>query len=222
MRTVRGLRAEFRGEAELSDELASHVPQGVGQFQPPPATTKTWSPPSWLPEWAVKIGNISQNFDRVTVVQISGDSVTDEMLRQLATFGRLRNLRLFNTKVTPAGWECLRKLPRLGMLEIEAEKVSDADLEKIATIDSLTALSIPAEKITGAGIEFLRRSRGLRFLRLDGLVDGTVLERLSDLPALEGLARDRSGDSSAPSGRNDAASIHRHNEFRFHRRGMEY
>ena len=93
-------------------------------------------------------------------LSLIGTDVTDEAIEILSASTTIRNLYLFQTKVTDRGIEAAGKMPQLEVLHL-SEHVTDSGLQDLAGASSLKVLSLPLfarpPGITDAGLEEFRK-----------------------------------------------------------------
>jgi internalin A len=77
----------------------------------------------------------------VIKVELRGEKVTDERLKELLGLKQLQSLTLYRTAVTDAGLKGLAGFPRLQSLSLFATGVSDAGLKEISGLKQLQSLN---------------------------------------------------------------------------------
>ena len=96
------------------------------------------------------------HFPQLRSLLVSGDYLDDEGMRVV---GRLRLLESFyqweGGKISDAGAEHLRGMPRLRYIHLGSSQVGDRGLAALATIPNLDGLSMQRNKITDAGLASL-------------------------------------------------------------------
>ena len=94
------------------------------------------------PAWFSKLLG-DESLATVTVVELFGESVTDDVLVHLRGFPQLRKLCLLHTKVTDAGLVNLQGLSQLEELHIPDAQVTDRGL---ASLQGLKQLQVPVSQ----------------------------------------------------------------------------
>lgn len=163
-------------------------------------------------------------------LQISGDAVTDDSLRQLQKLTNLKSLRISSRKITDAGLPHLAGIEALRGLNLRCStRITDQGLAHlgkmkqierlalfmqatpagIASLQGMTALrelSLNNMQITDAAITPLRQLPGLRVLHLTSTpITDACLDDLMALPQLEKLDIRHTKISKASIGRLQAA-----------------
>jgi len=109
--------------------------------------------------------------------------VTDDVIKALKVFPKLRKVYLQSTSVTDAGLtELCQTHPALKELRVFSDQVGDAGLKAISQLTGLEVLELGSPEVTSAGLKELRNLKKLRVLTLGclAITDG-------DLKALDGL-----------------------------------
>ncbi len=106
-------------------------------------------------------------FDDVVEVDLIGDELTDEALKNLKAIPSVKSLRLlYAGKVTDSGLSNLAPLVKLQRLVIEGSQVTGIDsLDGLPELESLT---LAGNNLTDAGIAKIKGLTGLRELSLSG------------------------------------------------------
>jgi hypothetical protein len=105
---------------------------------------------------------------RVTFVNLSGHSVTDDVLVHLEGLRQLYALDLSGTKVTDGGLVHLHGLRQLQTLELIGTQITDAGLVHLQGLSQLHELSLGDTQVTDAGLVHLHGLNQLQFLQLSG------------------------------------------------------
>ena len=118
-------------------------------------------------------------FPGLTVLTV--EQATDNDLRQLKAFTRLRWLYLPCSRVTDRGLMDLAELTALRGLDILSESVTDHGLGYLARLRSLESLHLGTLQVTDSGLDQLAPLKSLRLLMLVGgsKVTSAGLARLS-------------------------------------------
>jgi hypothetical protein len=127
--------------------------------------------------------------DEVFQINLTGTAFTDDDLAHLTEWSEspiLYALNLAGTKVTDAGLEYLRRLPKLEMLVLSNTKVTDAGLVHLNALTGLQILRLNNTHATDVGLSGLKGLTALRELRLKGtqVTDAGVAELQRALPGL--------------------------------------
>jgi hypothetical protein len=117
--------------------------------------------------------------DRIGVLDLTDTSVTDDGLRHLKRFGKLRHLNLASvapawanakrlTPITDAGIAHL-DLPNLLALRLHGLPISDAGLKSLPDLPALNSLQLTDTNIKGPGLSRIAAFRNLESLHLNGM-----------------------------------------------------
>src|SRR5262245_22578310 len=93
-------------------------------------------------------------------------TLTDDGMKHLAAFKKLRELILNGCPVTDAGLQPLTALTELRELSLKRDKITDAGLEHLAKINSLQVISLNETGVTDDGLKHLKVLADLRKLGL--------------------------------------------------------
>ena len=87
----------------------------------------------FLVECQLEPGSLTalSQFENLNELDLSGSSVVDQELNELAVLNRLATLRLIATHVSDAGLLAIEKLPNLRTLYLSRSQVSDAGIAKL-------------------------------------------------------------------------------------------
>jgi len=110
--------------------------------------------PGPVPAWLVTLAG-EDFFIDVGSVQFSYGDVTDDDLKQLEQFPRLRRLWLDGTDVTDAGLEHLGGLSHLRQLGLSETAVTDAGMKHLIGLSDLQQLDLTRTKVTPEGARSL-------------------------------------------------------------------
>lgn len=141
-------------------------------------------------------------------LDLSETSVSDEDLRSLAGLAKLRELRLWDTRIDGSGLAYLAGLEHLERLELADTKVTDATLRHLSKVKSLRHLVLIRAPIGDSGLAHLADLRGLQSLKLGGtIVTDEGLHLIRGLEELRGLTLD--GTNVRPVGLKELAELPR-------------
>lgn len=124
-------------------------------------------------------------------LDLSGSSIADSDLIELAKSPKLTKLNLYQTGVGDAGVENLRPLAgRLESLNLDATRLTDAGVQPLAAFEKLTFLHLGRTAITDAAVETLATLKNLKKLHVTRTqITESGAKRLADaLPACEVIA----------------------------------
>lgn len=137
-----------------------------------------------------------KDLSKLRVLWLSDTMVSDEGLSHLGEIAyreSLKELRLDNTRVTDAGLECLRELPRLRTLTLSHTKITDKAFNEIARLDDLFWLDVSNTRVSSKGIRHLNNIKRLLYLNMsNSMIGGRAAGLLDDLPSLTeiGVSKD--------------------------------
>jgi len=115
-------------------------------------------------------------------------SVTDEELRHLAAFPKLKSLALSGKGITNDGLKQLVMLKELETLSLGGTSISDAGMKQLAKLRNLKRLELAGAKLTGAGIRELAGLPKLQDLSLiRSAIDDNALKDVGELKELREL-----------------------------------
>jgi hypothetical protein len=125
-------------------------------------------------------------FNDVTRVNLSGTE-TDDDLKRLRAFPKLRHLLLQGTHVSDDGLKHLESLTCLELLELCHLKITDDGLVHLRSLTGLHYLGLGGTPISDAGITHLKRMHQLREISLwnTRVTDAGVRELQAALPHCE-------------------------------------
>ena len=114
---------------------------------------------------------------RIQVIDLVGDAITSEDIKQIAVFSDLESLRLM-APVKDEDFACLESLPRLNALDLSWTRISDAGVERLSRIETLKYLGLAHTNITNKSLDHLTRLKNLEILSVDGTsVSRSAVER---------------------------------------------
>jgi Leucine-rich repeat (LRR) protein len=114
--------------------------------------------------------------------------VSDAGLRHLKTLPNLRRVPMGETRVTDEGLVHLKDLTQLEYLGLRGNQVTDAGLVHLRNLTNLTGLYLGETKVTDVGLVHLRNLTKLKMLLLDHTqVSDTGLDHLMRLTDLRDL-----------------------------------
>jgi WD40 repeat protein len=173
---------------------------------------------------AVKL-DVTRPERNVVVIEFTANArkLTDDDVRRLQGFPRLRSINLRSTAITDAGLKHLESLPDLVELNVDWNKVSaaavvrlakdragflhlslsgvsfkDSDLAELKALTELRSLGLRGTAVTDAGLVHLKPFSRLRVLSLMSTAVGdTGLAHLKGLTELEDLDLDRTAVTDA-------------------------
>ncbi|MCB9923288.1 MAG: hypothetical protein H6822_13985 [Planctomycetaceae bacterium] len=112
----------------------------------------------------------------------------DDNLRHIEHLPELRELWLWDTRVTDRGLLHLRSLRHVKLLNLSSTAVTDQGLQNIAALRSLRHLSLDRTSVTDAGLVHLSRLGQLEYLSLEHTrISDAGLHNLASLTALSEL-----------------------------------
>ncbi len=115
-------------------------------------------------------------------------SVTDEELKHLAAFPKLKQLALSGKGITDEGLKHLLTLKELERLSLGGTSLSDAGMKHLAKLQNLKWLELAGAQITGAGIRELAGLPNLQDLSLiRSAIDDKALKDVGELKKLREL-----------------------------------
>ena len=137
-----------------------------------------------LEEFGVEVGYKDGRVDRLNFSKGSG-SLSDDDLRHLAPFERLRWLNLSETPITDAGLEHIKNLSSLKYLMLFNTQITDDGLEHVGKLTRLKNLGLAGTQVTNAGLVHLKLLSRLERLGLEETqVTGAGLEHIEGLTNL--------------------------------------
>jgi internalin A len=92
----------------------------------------------------------------VTYLDLTGQSVTDDMFVHLEEFKQLQTLALAKSNITDAGLTHLRGLNQLQFLTLDDTEVTDAGLANLQGLRQLQLLELKGTRVTDHGIRKLQ------------------------------------------------------------------
>jgi hypothetical protein len=130
---------------------------------------------------------ILRHFKHVRTLALSGDSLTDAGIEEVANCTELEELSLVSSGVTSHGLARLEKLPRLRWLALSSDKeIRDDGLDVLRSLPRIESLEIDGTSITPAGLSRLKSLPRLHCVRLDiDMISDESIAQLRALPALE-------------------------------------
>ena len=134
-------------------------------------------------------GNLSLPLARpITSLVLFNVSVTDEELKHLAAFPKLKQLALSGKGITDDGLKHLLTLKELETLSLGGTSLSDAGMKHLAKLQNLKWLELAGAQITGAGIRELASLPNLQDLSLiRSAIDDQALKEVGELKELRKL-----------------------------------
>jgi Leucine Rich repeat len=148
------------------------------------------------------LARLATNYgDRIASLYLMDTSVTDDGLRHLQRFGKLRHLILASmspvrakgkrlTQITDAGMAYLDS-PNLVSLNLHGLPITDAGLQLLPDLPFLNTLQLTGTKVEGPGLSRLVAFRNLASLHLNGCpVTDEGLSHLAGAPSLMVLGLD--------------------------------
>ena len=140
-------------------------------------------------------------FPKLRNLLLKGTQATDEGLRHVGQLNRLETLYMWDaTAVSDAGIAHLRGLKRLRTIHCNRSKITDESLRILATLPALEELSLQENRFTNAGLEHLQAMHRLRRLWVglgaSGITDDGMVY-LQGLTQLEQLDLQKSQVTSA-------------------------
>jgi len=138
------------------------------------------------------------SFHRLKVLRLVSCDITDAGLAQIKGITQLEELDVPSTQITDTGLEHLTGMNQLRRLGIGETQITDAGLKHLKGMSQLQDLYLSGTKVTDAGLENLRGLSQLRSLHLNktGVTDAG-LERLRGLSQLEFLGLSNTGVTDA-------------------------
>jgi hypothetical protein len=141
----------------------------------------------------------SQPDNPVVEIRIFNQNVTDDDLKELTPFTKLRKLEFSGEKITGTGFAALTELPLEELHVMFAKGINDAGLKEIAKLKNLKVLVLPQGKFTDAGAKVLASLTNLEEFGVSfGVEDETfagVLKGMKKLRKLD-VSNSRIGDES--------------------------
>ena len=105
----------------------------------------------------------------------------------------LTSLVLFNVSVTNEELKHLAAFPKLKQMAISGKGITDDGLKNLSTLQELERLSLSGTSLSDAGMKHLAKLQNLKWLKLAGAkLTGAGIRELSGLPNLEDLSLIRS------------------------------
>ncbi|MBA3273318.1 MAG: hypothetical protein H0T11_05535, partial [Chthoniobacterales bacterium] len=105
------------------------------------------------------------NWKRLRTLKLHGQPITDEGLKNLKALPNLRRLQLGATNVTGTGFEAL---PNIEWIRLDATPVSDDGLQVMGTLKNLKQLYLYLTNVTDAGLVHLEGLKNLQVLNVHG------------------------------------------------------
>lgn len=171
---------------------------------------------SWLDRLDIGRTNVTdtgikslQN-SKITRLDLTSLKITDESMKVISGMENMRELYLWNTKITSKGVETIQtlkklkvfalagskidnesliyinKMPELKSLNISWTNINDEGLKNLAGNKSIEILSLSGTKITKNGITRLSKMTKLKILSIEDLAQDTGYEDvLADIPHLK-------------------------------------
>jgi internalin A len=125
---------------------------------------------------------------RLKTLCLSGQSISDAGLKELADHKALVQLRLAHTQITDGGLQSLSLLENLADLDLFHTAITDAGLKELSAFRGLRALDVGLTQVTDAGLKHLAGAKRLRRLNLQansitdaGLKEVSAIESLEEL-----------------------------------------
>lgn len=123
--------------------------------------------------------------DRVRFVDLHGQTISNEICRDLVALRSLNTLRLNHATIDGDSLKFLASHPNLEYLELVRTGLDDAAMALLANYEQLNSLDLRNNDITDAGAEHLLRLKKLCVLSLGGtLVTDVTVRRLKEVPTL--------------------------------------
>ena len=114
------------------------------------------------------IGRLS----RLSLLDISDTSISDDGASQLATLVELETLGIYGTQITDSTVEIIARMPKLKMLNISFTAITDAGLLKLAGL-GCRIIETHHSKVTKSGVhEFVQRCPLTMLVTDDGVIGG--------------------------------------------------
>ncbi len=102
----------------------------------------------------------------ITHLELLNSGITDEGMRAIGTFKKLRTLRVTSPAVTDAGVAALARVNTLASLSLEGTSIGDESAGVIAGLSNLTELHLSRTKITDVGLAKFKALKKLTVLSL--------------------------------------------------------
>lgn len=132
---------------------------------------------------------VDQSLEAAAPLAVKFDAVSDSMLAKLSKHPQVGALEIGDaSKVTPAGFESLRELPRLQKLILAKSTLPEKAMAEIGQMRALNILYLGESKVTDAGLAHLSHLADLRQLDLfDCKIGDAGVKSLSALKKLDDL-----------------------------------
>lgn len=134
-------------------------------------------------------------------LNLSGNIVTLEGVKELALLNNLQELKLHSTTTSDAGLQQVAKVKTLRMLDLGQTYIGRAGLKELLSLPVLEGLSVEGTRIDDEGLRDLTRVRTLRDLNLSftkvSLQGVKEMDNLADLRTLS-LNRTNIADATLP------------------------
>jgi hypothetical protein len=143
------LVAAHHGDLAKQYRRASERPwQSIPPEPPPPRLESPGT--RFAPALIDKVGSL-----RLTILNLEGTGVTDDLLERVGRCSDLRELRLARNPITDAGLVHLKGLTNLSRLGLGETPISDEGLIHLAKLPSLRSLDLYRTRITKRGLRTL-------------------------------------------------------------------
>ncbi len=121
--------------------------------------------PDWLRRW---LGDERMKpFDSVWQVDLDGTAATDEDIKQIAVFTKIRTLRLGETRVTSRCLYHLRGLPNLALIYLNGTQINDDGFEYLMLLPALEYLNLDNTSVSDKCLTYLKRCTRLESVSLE-------------------------------------------------------
>lgn len=121
-------------------------------------------------------------------VSLYSRKVTDDVVKSLKVFPKLRKVYLQSTAVTDAGLKELKALKNLKELRVFSDQIGDEGLKEVGQLAGLEVLELGSPEVTSAGLHEVGKLKNLRQLSLGCMaITDANLKGLAELKRLERL-----------------------------------
>ncbi len=104
---------------------------------------------------------------RVRDIDLVGDSITSQQVKQIAVFSDLEAIQLV-APLKDEDLRCLEELPRLKSLDVWWTPIGDAGVEHVSRIHTLKWLRLSHTRITDKSLGYLSHLKNLETLYMEG------------------------------------------------------